>query len=63
MYVAKLTEKVGACDAAAVTGELWQESLLVVRKGETVERWKTQQILNFSVYGKAFNQWPTRKVK
>lgn len=62
-YVAKLTEKVGQCDEAAVSGRLWQESLLIVRKGGNFERWKTQQILNFSVYGKAFNQWPTRKVK
>lgn len=62
-YVAKLTEKVGECDSASVLGYLWLESILTVKKGETVERWKTQQILNFSVYGKAFNQWPTRKVK
>lgn len=62
-YVAKLTDKVGPCDSASVTGTLWQRSLLTVRKGETTERWQTQQIINFSVYGKAYNQWPTRKVK
>lgn len=62
-YVAKLTEKVGACEQACVEGNLWQRSRLSVRKGPVVEQWITQQILNFSVYGKAFNQWPTRKCK
>lgn len=63
LYVAKLTEKVGTCDSASVTGWLWQNSVLRVTKGATVERWNTQQIVNFSVYGKAFNQWPTRLLK
>lgn len=62
-YVAKLTEKVGECDAAVVEGPLWFESILTVNKGGAIQRWKTQQILNFSVYGKAFNQWPTRRLK
>jgi hypothetical protein len=62
-YVAKLTAKVGQCDHASVDGWLWQSSILRVVKGATVERWNTQQILNFSVYGKAFNQWPTRLLK
>jgi hypothetical protein len=63
LYVAKLTAKVGECDAASVDGRLWSSSTLTVKKGATVERWHTQQIVNFSVYGKAFNQWPTRKAK
>lgn len=62
-YVAKLTSKVGQCDQAGVEGALWQRSRLSVRKGPVVEQWITQQIVNFSVYGKAFNQWPTRKCK
>jgi hypothetical protein len=62
-YVAKLTEKVGDCERASVSGSLWQYSVLLVTKGGKAERWHTQQILNFSVYGKAFNQWPTRKMK
>lgn len=62
-YVAKLTAKVGDCDAATVQGVLWSRSVLTVTKGATVERWNTQQIVNFSVYGKAFNQWPTRLQK
>jgi hypothetical protein len=62
-YVAKLTEKVGECDSAAVVGYLWQYSHLTVNKGAVVEVWKTQQIVNVSVLGTLFNQWPTRKVK
>lgn len=62
-YVAKLTAKVGPCEQAGVEGNLWSRSRLSVRKGPVVEQWITQQILNFSVYGKAFNQWPTRKCK
>jgi hypothetical protein len=70
-YVAKLTRKVGHCNRASVEGWLWDHSILTVVKRSNpddavspmvTERWKTQQILNFSVYGKAFNQWPTRKV-
>lgn len=62
-YVAKLETKVGTCDSAEVVGMLWQGSTLTVRKGATVERWKTQQIVNVSVLGKVFNQWPTRLIK
>jgi len=63
-YVAKLTSKVGDVDSARVCGaRLWQGSTLTVTKGDTVERWHTQQIINFSALGRAFNQWPTRKLK
>lgn len=65
-YVAKLVGKVGeGVEEASVVGRyLWLGSVLSVRKaGGEVERWSTKQIVNFSVYGKAFNQWPSRKVK
>lgn len=63
-YVFKLTEKVGECVSATVDGKLWNYSVLTVTKADgTVERWKTQQILNVSVLGKLFNQWPTRLMK
>jgi hypothetical protein len=62
-YVAKLTSKVGECDAAEVTGWLWNHSYLAVSKGGKAEVWKTQQIINVSVLGKLFNQWPTRLMK
>lgn len=62
-YIEKLVAKVGNCDAATIEGDLWNFSTLTVTKGETVERWRTQQILNVSVYGRIFNQWPTRLMK
>lgn len=63
-YVAKLNEKVGTCDAAEICGNyLWNGSILTIKRGSDVERWKTQQILNFSALGTAYSQWPTRKVK
>ena len=61
-YVAKLTAKVGACESATVEGPLWNYSRLTVNKGTATEVWKTQQIVNVSVLGKLFNQWPTRRV-
>jgi hypothetical protein len=62
-YVAKLEAKIGECDSATVVGRLWECSLLTVAKGGAVETWKTQQILNHSVLGNAYCQWPSRKVK
>jgi hypothetical protein len=62
-YVAKLSAKVGECDAASVVGALWEGSTLSVTKGATVEQWKTRQIINVSCLGKLFNQWPTRLAK
>lgn len=62
-YVAKLTAKVGMCDAASVEGNLWYRSVLTVAKGDRQERWFTQQIVNVSVLGNLFNQWPTRLAK
>ena len=62
-YVAKLISKVGDCDEAIVDGSLWNHSILTVAKGAAIERWKTQQIINVSVLGNLFNQWPTRLVK
>lgn len=64
MFVAKLVGKIGKCDAASLNGShVWGYSLLTVTKGETVECWKTQQIVNQSALGTVFNQWPTRKLK
>ena len=64
LFTAKLTEKVGEVVDASLAGDLWQHSLLTVTKPDgSVERWRTQQIINVSSLGKLFNQWPTRKVK
>lgn len=69
-YISKLTGKVNDGATSAVTaaeldsGALWSFShLTVTRADATVERWRTQMILNVSVLGKLFNQWPTRRVK
>jgi hypothetical protein len=63
-FIAKLVEKVGACDSAVLSGDhVWSKSSLTVTKGETVEVWTTKRILNVSVNGNLFNQWPTRKAK
>ena len=62
-YVAKLEKKVGAHDSATVVGALWNCSVLTVTKGDKVENWKTQQIINCSSLGTLFNQWPTRLMK
>lgn len=65
-YVLKLQAKIGDTTAADLVtyGDLWSDSDLIVTlaSGER-ERWNTKVILNHSVYGLAFNQWPTRKMK
>jgi len=65
LFVAKLEEKIGTCASAELTGNhVWSHSILTIKKeDETIERWKTQMIVNCSKLGKLFNQFPTRKVK
>lgn len=64
-FICKLVSKVGDVKSAALEGNhIWGHSILtVVRFCGTVERWKTQQIVNYSKFGEGFYQWPTRKVK
>ena len=64
-FIAKLIAKVGDCVAATIDGShVWGYSHLTVTKADgSVEVWKTQQILNRSVLGTLFNQWPSRRVK
>jgi len=63
-YVAKLTGKIGDCTSAEVSGLLWFGSTLTVTKNDgTTQRWNTKQIVNCSILGKLFNQWPTRQQK
>lgn len=63
-FVAKLEGKVGEHSAAKlVTGGTWSYSILEVTTPAGVQRWKTQMIINCSVLGTLFNQWPTRLVK
>jgi hypothetical protein len=67
-YVQKLLMKIGPVKSAELergyTGSLWNYSVLnVITEAGVAESWKTQMIINVSVLGKVFNQWPTRKMK
>lgn len=64
-FIAKLESKVGEHISAELTGNhVWGNSMLVVTKADgSVQKWKTQMIVNVSKRGKMFNQFPTRLVK
>ena len=66
-YVAKLAYKIGdGITFAGVTAitDLWVASDLEIERTDgTKEIWNTKVITNYSVYGLAFNQFPTRQVK
>lgn len=64
-YVAKLDSKIGETVTAQLIGDhLWSHSIIEVSKADgSVQRWKTQMIINISSLGKLFNQWPTRLMK
>ena len=61
-FVSKMDAKVGDHDSAEVEGKPWIGATVTITKGALREVWHTQQIINRSVYGKLFNQWPTRLV-
>jgi hypothetical protein len=64
-FICKMVGKVGEVTDATIEGEhVWGHSILTVTlpSGE-VQRWKTQQIVNYSVYGTPYLQWPSRIVK
>jgi hypothetical protein len=66
-YLAKLALRTAEHDERLsnvidLTGGLWGGSILTVATAGTVQTWSTKCILNFSCLGKAFNQWPTRRV-
>lgn len=64
-YVAKLISKVGeVIDAELLVEGTWSYSVLQVTKPNgSKEKWKTRTIVNVSVLGKLFNQWPTRRIR
>ena len=63
-YAEKLAGKVGTVRSASICGAtLWHGSTLTVETEEGTQRWRTTQIVNVSVLGKLFNQWPTRRLK
>lgn len=63
-YIFKLAGKIGkTVKSAKYSGQTFQYSYLTVtcEDGE-IQNWKTQTIINCSVYGKLFNQFPSRRV-
>lgn len=62
-YVAKMIAKIGDVTEATMqtSSNVWGYSVLEVTTvaGER-QIWTTQQIVNRSVHGKLFNQWPSR---
>lgn len=63
-YLTKLAGKIGKDIVSVKTnGNVWDYAELEAQcaDGEQ-QRWHTRCILNFSVYHKPFNQWPTRRV-
>ena len=64
-FVYKMVGKVGEHTAAELLdNNVWGYSHLLVTKADgSTEKWRTQTIINVSVYGKQFNQWPSRIVK
>lgn len=65
VFVAKMIGKIGSVVSASIDGNhVWGYSILTVVKSDgSVERWKTQMIVNVSKLGKLFNQFPSRKIK
>lgn len=64
-FVMKLETKIGEHTEAELSGNhVWGYSILEITKPDgTIENWKTQMITNYSKFGMAFNQFPSRKVK
>lgn len=64
-YLHKLAGKIGKeVVSASTNGNIWDSARLSVECADGEKQvWDTQCILNCSVLGKLFNQWPTRRVK
>lgn len=64
-FVWKMLGKIGDATEAKLEGNhVWGYSFLTVFKPDnSLQVWKTQQILNVSKLGTLFNQWPSRKIK
>lgn len=63
-YVGKLAGKIGkVVVSATLCGDPWTGSILTVTDSNGVtEKWATRIIINVSIHGKLFNQFPTRKL-
>lgn len=64
-FICKMVAKIGPAKSAELSGShVWGHSFLdVVKPDGSVERWKTQQIVNYSKYQRPFYQWPSRLMK
>lgn len=64
-FAHKLVGKIGEATAASIKEQgVWEWSILTVIKADgSVQRWKTQRIVNRSYRGTMFYQWPTRLMK
>jgi hypothetical protein len=63
-FIFKLEQKCGNVESAKLEGNhVWDYSFLTVKKDGETQVWKTTMITNYSKHGKAFCQFPTRKVK
>jgi serine protease inhibitor ecotin len=62
-YINKLAGKIGKQAASVrVNGRVWDGAVMeVVCEDGEAQSWRTKCIINRSVYGKFFNQWPTRR--
>lgn len=64
-FIVKMVAKVGAVRSARLEGShVWGYSFLFVEtEAGEVQKWKTQQITNYSSLGTPYLQWPSRIVK
>jgi hypothetical protein len=64
-FICKMVAKVGEVTDAQISGDhVWSYSTLFVTLPDgSTQKWRTQQIWNYSVYGLRYPQWPSRVVK
>lgn len=64
-FINKMVQKIGEpVVEATMKGSIWTNATLdVVTASGEAQTWTTKIILNFSKFGKMFNQYPTRKKK
>ena len=62
-FMAKMILKIGSpVVQASMTGNIWNDAKITVKTVSGEEQvWHTKMIINFSKYGKFFNQFPTRR--
>ncbi len=61
-HVATGETKVTVTASTSDNNAIWDGAIITVTCGSHQYRFETKCIVNFSKYGKAFNQWPTREI-